>query len=105
MLLPKMPATCHEQSSAPGDRLPSLARWLFLEWNLWSGNLFAWQGAKVIILFVFFVKITEYDEPWVFKPRASGLAGFPFAFVCLGGASPPLPFSESERETRICRML
>ena len=31
-----------------------------------------------------FVKITEYDEPWAFKPWASGLAGFPFAFVCLG---------------------
>lgn len=104
MLLPKMPAACHEQSSASGNRLPSLARWLFLEWNLWSGNLFAWQGAKVIILFVFFVKITEYDEPWVFKPRASGLADFHlrlFVWVVFS----PLPFSESERETRICRML
>ena len=38
-----------------------------------------------------FVKITEYDEPWAFKPWASGLAGFPFAFVCLGGVFPP-PF-------------
>lgn len=45
-----------------------------------------------------FIKIAVYDEPWAFKPWASGLAEFLFLFVCLGGVFPLLSQKVKEKQ-------